>query len=508
MAATRALKVGDRGADVRVLQQALNRLAETRFYPPLDTDEVVGPATMAAFQALGWAVGLTEQTLNGPVIPIGAQQLIRRPERRSPQDLARARRRAPSLHLRTIAFDGTPTFWGLAKPLLLAREHGWSGQLDSSDRRKGVAERFGKKSQATLYACAKAKHATGRCPSSCGGDCKPANKPGQSSHELRSDASAFPGPLGRKLRWFELGLDISDHQGALDALDHLGYGVRLTYPHSSEELHHINFTASPGGVLPDAGPASHATHPAAAPVSMHAHPAAGPLHRGHPAGASHEGALITLTGPDVSFNQDKPIDWQQVKRAGHDFAIHRVTDGLNSPDKKFGKARWKGMKDAGLVRGAYHVGRPQTGRDPKDEVAEFLNRLKEVGGLHEGDLVPILDIEAFGSIGRPLNAMDTRRWVQLWTNEMFRRTGRHPIIYTGSFWRDTMKNGGDSYGCRLWLAAYVTQARLHKFIPIAWHNQGITIWQHTNTGTCPGIHGACDLNRYTGTRATFDQLRM
>jgi lysozyme len=508
MAAARALKVGDSGADVSALQRALNRLAETRFYPPLAPDGEVGPATMRAFQALGWALGFTEQTLNGPTIPIRAQQLIRKPEERSPQDLARARRRAPGLHLRTIAFDGTPTFWGLAKPLLLAREHGWSGQLDSSDRRKGVAERFGKKSQATLFACAKAKKNTGRCPSSCSGDCNPANQPGQSSHELRSDASAFPGPLGRKLNWFELGLDISDHQGALDALNHLGYKARLTYPHSIKELHHINFTASPGRVLPDVGPASHATHPSTAPVAVHTHRAPGPLHRGHPASASHDGALITLTGPDVSFNQDEPIDWHQVKTAGHDFAMHRATDGLNSPDKKFGKARWTGMKDAGLVRGAYHVGRPQTRRDPKDEVAEFLNRLKEVGGLHEGDLVPILDIEAFGSIGRPLNATDTRRWVHLWTNEMFRRIGRHPIIYTGNFWRDTMKNGGDNYGCRLWLAAYVKQTQLHKFIPIAWHNQGITIWQHTDTGTCPGIHGACDLNRYTGTRAIFDQLRM
>jgi signal transduction histidine kinase len=28
------------------------------------------------------------------------------------------------------------------------------------------------------------------------------------------------------------------------------------------------------------------------------------------------------------------------------------------------------------------------------------------------------------------------------------------------------------------------------------------------TGTCPGVPGAADLNRFTGTRAKFDQLRM
>ena len=220
--AARVLKLGHKGADVTALQHALNRLAETRFYPPLVDDAEVGPATLHAFQALGWALGFTEQTLDGPGIPIRAQQLIIKPEKRSPQELTRALKRAASLHLRTVAFDGTPTFWGLAKPLLLAREHGWTGQLNSSDRRKGVAERFGKKSQATLFVCAQALKNTGRCPSSCSGDCNPANKPGQSSHELRSDASAFPGPVGRKLKWFELGLDITDHQGALDALHHLG----------------------------------------------------------------------------------------------------------------------------------------------------------------------------------------------------------------------------------------------------------------------------------------------
>lgn len=502
------LKLGAEGAAVKALQQALNLRGETRFYPPLVTDQVLGPATLHAFEAIGWALGLAQNMLDGPGISPDAQQLILRPETRSPQQLAQARQRAAKLHLRTIAFDGTPTFWGLGKPLLLAREQGWSGRLNSSDRRKGVAERFGKKSQATLFACSQARIQTGRCPASCGGDCLPANRPGQSSHELRSDATGFPGPVGRQLQWFELGLDVDDHAGLLQALARLGYNARQTYPHSNSEAHHINFNASPGPVLPEHGPASHPAHPSAVHVAVHAKRASAPLHAGHPAGPPQKGALITLTGVDVSFNQDKPIDWRAVKAAGHGFALHRATDGLGSPDKQFGRARWKGMKDAGLVRGAYHVGRPQTGRDPKDEVAEFLNRLKEVGGLQDGDLVPALDIEAFGTIGGPLSAHDTRQWVHDWANEMFRRIGRHPIIYTGNFWRDTMGNGPDNYGCRLWLAAYVAKSKLKRFIPIAWGDQGITIWQHTSSGSCPGIQGNCDLNRYTGSRATFDQLRM
>jgi hypothetical protein len=38
----------------------------------------------------------------------------------------------------------------------------------------------------------------------------PANPPGRSTHELRSDGIAYRGPLGRRLRWWQIGLDIDD----------------------------------------------------------------------------------------------------------------------------------------------------------------------------------------------------------------------------------------------------------------------------------------------------------
>jgi GH25 family lysozyme M1 (1,4-beta-N-acetylmuramidase) len=215
---------------------------------------------------------------------------------------------------------------------------------------------------------------------------------------------------------------------------------------------------------------------------------------------------LTLTGPDVSKNQPS-VDWQQVRAAGHDFAIAKVTDGLGSPDPKFGKGRWKAMKDAGLIRGAYHFGRPQRGRDPKAEVAEFLDHLKTAGGLADGDLLPILDLEKFGKAGN-LTPTQTLDWARRWTAEMRRRIGRHPIICTGVFWRETMKNPSDNLSCRLWLAAYVPKPRLKQCIPVAWHDQGLSLWQHTETGHCPGIAGTCDMNRFAGTRADFDHLRL
>ena len=491
--AARVLREGDSGDGVVALQRALNEQAGPRFYQPLQTDSHLGPATMRAFRALGWALGFEEKVLLGAEISTGAQALIANPEARGPGPLQRARARGLQLHARTIAFDGTPTYWGLAKPLLLAREHGWGGKLDSSDRRPGVAEQFGKMSQATLFHCMQRRIALGgRCPPECGGQCADANKPGASSHEQLSDARGFPGPVGRALAWWELGLDVSESDQLLTILDALGYKVRRTYPNNPSEVHHVNLTADPGPVLPPDGTVLAPARPAASPTAKST--------------AVAVGTTVTLTGPDVSLNQPV-VDWLKVKGGGHAFAIAKVSDGLGTPDPAFGKARWKEMRAAGLVRGAYHFGRPQKGRDPKAEVTEFLAILKDAGGLLPGDLVPILDLEAYGKAGK-LTPTQTLEWARGWVTELRRRTGRQPIIYTGAFWRDTMANPADNLGCPLWLAAYVPESTLARYVPAAWKTEGLTLWQHTHTGICPGIEHGCDVSRFVGTQAAFDRLRM
>jgi lysozyme len=484
--ASKALRLNDSGAAVRELQEALNRRAGPRFYPPVVVDEQFGNHTRWAFEALGFALGFTEATLNAPEISVTAQRIIIDPDARDDGQLTRARNRARQLQQRTVAFDGTPVFWGLAKPLLSARERGWGGRLNSADRRKGVAERYGKRSQSSLFDCAQRKLTLGRCPADCAGNCNPANPPGASSHELFSDGSAFGRRAkGSGLQWWELGLDVDDSQGLLDRLLAMGYDVRRTYPDSKQEFHHLNFNANPGRVLPEAGP--------------NARPARKPK-------LQKVAKTGPLSGVDVS-NHQPDIDWAKVKAAGHAFALSKVSEGLGTPDRVFGKGRWKAMRDAGLVRGVYHFARPQKGRDPRDEVREFLGLIDKAGGLKDGDLRPVLDIEAFGAAGR-LTAAQTLEWARGFVDEVQARLGRRPIIYTGVFWRETMKNPGDNLDCPLWLAAFVSQAKVKQFIPIAWKDQGLTIWQRTETGSSPGIPGHVDLNLIPGGAKALDRLRL
>jgi GH25 family lysozyme M1 (1,4-beta-N-acetylmuramidase) len=486
--AAKALVPGEKSKAVRSFQKTLNERAESRFYPPLVLDSDFGPATLRAFEDLGWALGLSPKVLKASQVPEAVQAVFADPSMRTSEQITRARERGPKLARRTIGLDGTPIFWGLAKPLVRARERGWGGRLTSADRRTGVPERFGKKSQAALFACFQRSTQIGRCPGECGGDCNPANPPGHSSHELRSDGSAAFGGRGSgtKLNWWELGIDADDSDGLLKHLKALGYKANHSYPGSASEAHHINFTTDPGQLLPETGPnAKPAKKPA---IKVLAAPATG-----------------KLKGIDVSEYQPS-INWKAVVSSGRTFAWVRATDGLRTRDPKFSKKRWAEMKESGIARGAYHVARPQTGRDPRDEVREYLSVVKRAGGLHDGDLVPMLDVESYGGAGK-LSAKATLEWMRDFVHEMHAQIGRRPIIYTGSFWRDAMGNPADDLDCDLWLAAYVTKP--DKWVPTAWAHRGWAIWQHSETGKVPGVKEAlCDLNLLKGGSAGLERLRM
>lgn len=74
----------------------------------------------------------------------------------------------------------------------------------------------------------------------------PANRPGASTHELFSDAVAYAGPVGRKLEWWQQGIDVNDRDVERMIAAAKEHGWELFQPYKSgSEYHHLNFRRRP-----------------------------------------------------------------------------------------------------------------------------------------------------------------------------------------------------------------------------------------------------------------------
>lgn len=101
---------------------------------------------------------------------------------------------------------------------------------------ESLLAKLGKKSQRQLYEGYKAG-----LPGY-----NPANPPGRSTHELRSDGVAYPGPVGRRLLWWQCGMDwdTEDVNRLMAAGNTLLWEMWRPYS-SGSEAHHINFRLKP-----------------------------------------------------------------------------------------------------------------------------------------------------------------------------------------------------------------------------------------------------------------------
>ena len=199
-----------------------------------------------------------------------------------------------------------------------------------------------------------------------------------------------------------------------------------------------------------------------------------------------------LNGIDVSHWQGT-INWSSVVAGGKRFAFCKATEGTTYTDPTFA-TNWAAMKAAGLLRGAYHFGRP--GTDPVAQADYFCNVVKPTSG----DLQMALDIET--TDGK--TPSQVRTWIVAFINRVVQRTGRPGIIYTGFyFWRDSAGNGSN-LNCPLWLAAYVSNP--DAYVPAAWSYY--SFWQYTSSGTCPGVSGNVDRSAWNGTLTGLNSLRL
>jgi lysozyme len=217
-------------------------------------------------------------------------------------------------------------------------------------------------------------------------------------------------------------------------------------------------------------------------------------------------AAERVPGIDVSrFNG--AIGWERVASAEVEFAFVQASRGSGDDcavapadcgADPFFDDNYLGATTAGIRVGAYHRafadgdGRRRARADAKAEARLFI---REVGALRSRDLLPALDVEApFGG----LNRRQLRLWIRTWLERVEDGFGVKPIVYTNaSSWAHT----GDTErfarrGHPLWVANWNVRAPV---VPAAnWASRGWSIWQHTSSGSVPGIEGRVDRNWLRG----------
>jgi lysozyme len=199
----------------------------------------------------------------------------------------------------------------------------------------------------------------------------------------------------------------------------------------------------------------------------------------------------TIHGIDVSKYQDV-INWQSVKSmqvqdVHISFVFVKATEGLGNEDAMFSR-NWKKLKEAGLVRGAYHYFLAT--KSGKAQAENFINSVT----LLPGDLPPVLDIEQ--TYGVPTEKL--RQRVKEWLQTIQTYYGTTPIIYTNvDFYEKYLKDDFDGY--LLWAAHYLQPAQ-----PRIYRNW--SFWQHNERGRVNGCYTIVDFDVFNGDSLEFRKL--
>lgn len=202
--------------------------------------------------------------------------------------------------------------------------------------------------------------------------------------------------------------------------------------------------------------------------------------------------LANPVGMDVSSYQGS-INWTSARGAGIEFAWMKATEGTTYKDPTF-STNYLGAYNAGVIRGAYHYGRPDVSGG-----AAQANFFADNGGAWSRDnltLPGVLDIEGT-CYGKTPAAMQS--WILDFYNTYKARTGRDVVIYTSPSWWNSCTGGWSGMSARspLWVAHWTSAGS--PSIPTGFPFW--TVWQYTSTGSVSGISGNVDRDRFSGDRS-------
>lgn len=187
-----------------------------------------------------------------------------------------------------------------------------------------------------------------------------------------------------------------------------------------------------------------------------------------------------IKGIDCSHWQGD-ILWDRIPDE-YKYVFMKASEGSGFVDDKFA-TNWAGAK---MLRGAYHFWRYAF--NGTEQAEHFFDIVSATGDL--GDLPPVVDLEDTrapkgGDIVPRMRQMLQR------TEELF---GKKPIIYSANWWWNPWTLSNTGFGdYDLWVANYKTlYPWSNPLMPAGWSEW--QVWQHSPTGSVPGIGGNCDLN--------------
>jgi GH25 family lysozyme M1 (1,4-beta-N-acetylmuramidase) len=156
-----------------------------------------------------------------------------------------------------------------------------------------------------------------------------------------------------------------------------------------------------------------------------------------------------VKGLDVSHWNGYP-DFGMLRQQGMRFVISKATQGTSFVDHTYTR-HTREARSAGLVAGAYHFFDYRKGGVA--QARHFLDTLRRTTGLD--NLLPlVVDVETLPSLGTP-NKADARSRLHAMLDELYRQTGRYPMIYTSRYMWDKVVGAPTSFGqYPLWVACW------------------------------------------------------
>ncbi|KAG8889007.1 hypothetical protein FRB99_004036 [Tulasnella sp. 403] len=187
---------------------------------------------------------------------------------------------------------------------------------------------------------------------------------------------------------------------------------------------------------------------------------------------------LVVEGVEANTFTNNLADWKNLQGVGFAYVMATVEPfALTNP---FFTSQTNGALSAGLITGAYHIGKPNVpGSSAADQAAYFVRR----GGAWKADgktlpgalYIPFGDNQA-RCYGLTTTAMV--QWIQAFADTYKSLTTRSPVIRTTADWWATCTGNDATIGASspLWLISWGSSPGT---IPGGWSS--LTFWEYTNT---------------------------